>query len=261
MKIARFSHAGSIAFGILDDDGEVVVLTGDPMFAGYNPTGQRIPLVDVALLAPVIPRSKVVGLAGDFYPDAAEQAAATGERSEPKLFLKPNTTVVGPNDAIVLPALSEDVRVEGELAIVIGRIAKNLSEADAAGAIFGYTIANDVTAVDVQELDGRSTRAKSFDSFCPLGPIIDTEFDPTMARITAKVNDDEFENGELSLLSFSMARIVSYVSHAFTLLPGDVILTGSPSPAQEVTAGDTVSIEIPGLGVLSNPVRRAPTAD
>ena len=257
MKIARFSHAGSIAFGILDDDGEVVVLTGDPMFAGYNPTGQRIPLVDVALLAPVIPRSKVVGLAGDFYPDAAEQAAATGERSEPKLFLKPNTTVVGPNDAIVLPALSEDVRVEGELAIVIGRIAKNVSLTDAPGAIFGYTIANDVTAADLQERAGQAARSKSFDSFCPLGPVIDTEFDPDNTHIQGRVGETGFVDSDLSLLAFSMAEIVSFVSHAFTLLPGDVILTGSPSAAAPVTDGDIARIEIAGLGVLTNPVRRA----
>ena len=257
MKIARFSHAGTIAFGIIDDD-ELVVLTGDPMFAGYNPTGQRLPLVDVALLAPVIPRSKVVGLAGAYFADAVEKAAAQdGGAVEPRFFLKPNTTVVGPNDPIVLPAQSDDVRVEGELAIVIGRVAKNLSVADAAGAIFGYTIANDITAVDVQALEGDGARAKSFDSFCPLGPVIDTEFDPESAHINGRVNDTVFENSDVSLLAFSMAEIVASVSSAFTLLPGDVILTGSPSAAQRVTHGDSVSIEIPGLGVLTNPVRSA----
>jgi len=256
VKIARFSHAGTIAFGIIDDD-ELVVLTGDPMFAGYNPTGQRLPLVDVALLAPVIPRSKVIGLAGAYFADAAEKAAAPAESAEPRFFLKPNTSVVGPNDPIVLPAASDDVRVEGELAIVIGRVAKNLSVADAPGAIFGYTIANDVTAVDLSEATGHGARAKGFDSFCPLGPVIDTEFDPTDARVLGRVNDTEFQNGEVSLLAFSMAQIVSFLSHSFTLLPGDVILTGSPSAAKQVSDGDTASIEIPGLGVLTNPVRRA----
>ena len=259
MKIARFSHAGTIAFGIIDDD-ELVVLTGDPMFAGYNPTGQRLPLVDVALLAPVIPRSKIVGLAGAYFADAAEKAAAEaapGESAEPRFFLKPNTTVVGPNDPIVLPAASDDVRVEGELAIVIGRVAKNLSVADATGAIFGYTIANDVTAVDLSEAHGHGARAKGFDSFCPLGPVIDTEFDPETAHINGRVNDTVFENNDVSLLALSMAEIVASVSSAFTLLPGDVILTGSPSAAQRVTHGDSVSIEIPGLGVLTNPVRSA----
>ena len=256
MKIARFSHAGTIAFGIIDDD-ELVVLTGDPMFAGYNPTGQRLPLVDVALLAPVIPRSKVIGLAGAYFADAAEKAAAPAESAEPRFFLKPNTSVVGPNDPIVLPAASDDVRVEGELAIVIGRVAKNLSVADAPGAIFGYTIANDVTAVDLSEATGHGARAKGFDSFCPLGPVIDTEFDPTDARVLGRVNDTEFQNGEVSLLAFSMAEIVSFLSHSFTLLPGDVILTGSSSAAARVSDGDIASIEIPGLGVLTNPVRRA----
>jgi 2-keto-4-pentenoate hydratase/2-oxohepta-3-ene-1,7-dioic acid hydratase in catechol pathway len=260
VKIARYSHAGTIAFGIVDDD-ELVVLTGDPMFAGYNPTGARLPLVDVALLAPVIPRSKVVGLAGAYFADAAEKAAALaapGGVAAPRFFLKPNTSVVGPNDPIVLPAQSDDVRVEGELAIVIGRITKNVSVMDAPGAIFGYTIANDVTAIDVLEQDGQLARAKSFDSFCPLGPVIDTEFDPDAARITGRVNGTEFGSGDVSLLAHSMAEIVSYVSHAFTLLPGDVILTGSPSPASPVTDGDTASVEISGLGVLTNPVRDAP---
>jgi 2-keto-4-pentenoate hydratase/2-oxohepta-3-ene-1,7-dioic acid hydratase in catechol pathway len=259
MKIARYSHAGTIAFGIIDDD-ELVVLTGDPMFAGYNPPGERLPLVDVALLAPVIPRSKVVGLAGSYFADAAEKAAAlaaSGGLAEPSFFLKPNTTVVGPNDPIVVPAQSDDVRVEGELAIVIGRVAKNLSVADAPAAIFGYTIANDVTAVDVLEQDGQMARAKSFDSFCPLGPVIDTEFDPETARISGRVNDSEFGTGDVALLGHSMAEIVSAVSHAFTLLPGDVILTGSPSSAHRVTHGDSASIEISGLGVLTNPVRNA----
>jgi 2-keto-4-pentenoate hydratase/2-oxohepta-3-ene-1,7-dioic acid hydratase in catechol pathway len=257
MKIARFSHGGTIAFGIVDDD-ELVVLSGDPMFAGYNPTGQRLPLVDVALLAPVIPRSKVVGLTGAFYADAAARDAAENAGTTPELnfFLKPNTSVVGPNDPIVLPEASQDVRVEGELAIVIGGIAKNLSVADASGAIFGYTIANDVTAVDLLERDGHMARAKSFDSFCPLGPVIDTEFDVEQARITGRVNDGEFVDSDLSLLAWSMAEIVSGVSHVFTLLPGDVILTGSPSPARQVTDGDTASIEISGLGVLTNSVRR-----
>jgi 2-keto-4-pentenoate hydratase/2-oxohepta-3-ene-1,7-dioic acid hydratase in catechol pathway len=256
VKIARYSHAGTIAFGIVDDD-ELVVLAGDPMFAGYNPTGARLPLVDVALLAPVIPRSKVVGLAGAYFSDAAEKAAAlaAGGPAEPRFFLKPNTSVVGPNDPIVLPAQSDDVRVEGELAIVIGRIAKNVSVADAPGAIFGYTIANDVTAVDVLQQDGQMARAKSFDSFCPLGPVIDTEFDPDNAHIVGRVNGTEFGSGDVSLLAHTMAEIVSYVSHAFTLLPGDVILTGSPSPASPVTDGDSASVEISGLGVLTNPVR------
>ncbi|MET1019392.1 MAG: fumarylacetoacetate hydrolase family protein [Microterricola sp.] len=258
MKIARFSHAGTIAFGIVDDD-ELVVLTGDPMFAGYNPTGQRLPLVDVALLAPVIPRSKVVGLGGAFYPDAAAQEAAENAGTPPELsfFLKPNTSVVGPNDPIVLPAQSTDVRVEGELAIVIGRIAKNVSLADAPRAIFGYTIANDVTAADLQEQAGQAARSKSFDSFCPLGPVIDTEFDPESAHIQGRVGETEFVSSDLSLLAFSMAEIVSFVSHSFTLLPGDVILTGSPSAAAPVAHGDIASIEIVGLGVLTNPVRAA----
>ncbi|MBC7443142.1 MAG: fumarylacetoacetate hydrolase family protein [Ramlibacter sp.] len=254
MKIARFSHDGLISFGIIDDD-ELVVLKGDPMFAGYDPTGQRVPVRDVKLLAPVIPRSKVVGMAWSYFADADEQSTAVV--SEPRFFLKPNTAVVGPGDPIVLPAASQDVRVEGELAIVIGKITKNVSVLDAEDAIFGYTVANDVTAVDLRERDGHLTRAKSFDSFCPLGPVIDTEFDWTGLSIESRINGETFQAGTAELLKHTVAEMISFVSGVFTLLPGDVILTGAPGRARAVADGDTVQIEIPGIGVLSNPVRRA----
>jgi 2-keto-4-pentenoate hydratase/2-oxohepta-3-ene-1,7-dioic acid hydratase in catechol pathway len=254
MKIARFSHEGMISFGIIDDD-ELVVLKGDPMFAGYDPTGQRVELRDVKLLAPVIPRSKLVGMAYSYFASADEKAAAVP--TEPLFFLKPNTAVVGPGDPIVLPAQSQDVRVEGELALVIGKIAKNVSVEDAEGVIFGYTIANDVTARDLRERDGHLTRAKSFDSFCPLGPVIDTEFDWTGLSIESRINGDTFQEGNATLLKHTVAETVSFLSSVFTLLPGDVILTGAPDRSGSVVDGDSVQIEIPGIGVLTNPVRRA----
>ena len=254
MKIARFSVDGLIAFGIIDDD-EIVVLKGDPMFAGYDTTGQRVALRDVKLLAPVIPRSKIVGMAWSYFADEAERASA--EPGEPKFFLKPNTSVVGPGDAIVLPVSSGDVHVEGELAIVIGKIARNVSVADAEDAIFGYTIANDVTARDLAERDGHLTRAKSFDSFCPLGPVIDTEYDWTAFSVESRINGTVFQKGSASLLKHTVAEMVSFVSSVFTLLPGDVILTGAPDRSASVVHGDAVQIEIPGIGVLSNPVHRA----
>jgi 2-keto-4-pentenoate hydratase/2-oxohepta-3-ene-1,7-dioic acid hydratase in catechol pathway len=254
VKIARFSVDGLIAFGIIDDD-EIVVLKGDPMFAGYDTTGQRVALRDVKLLAPVIPRSKIVGMAWSYFADEAAQAAA--EPTEPKFFLKPNTSVVGPGDAIVLPVSSGDVHVEGELAIVIGKIARNVSVADAEDAIFGYTIANDVTARDLQERDGHLTRAKSFDSFCPLGPVIDTEYDWTAFSVESRINGEVFQKGTATLLKHTVAEMVSFVSSVFTLLPGDVILTGAPDRSASVVHGDAVQIEIPGIGVLSNPVHRA----
>ncbi|MCY7287045.1 MAG: fumarylacetoacetate hydrolase family protein [Cryobacterium sp.] len=256
MKIARFSAEGLIAFGIIDDD-EIVVLKGDPMFAGYDTTGQRLALRDVKLLAPVIPRSKIVGMAWSYFADAAERSAATtGSLGEPRFFLKPNTCVVGPGDPITLPASSENVHVEGELAIVIGKITKNVSVADAEDSIWGYTVANDVTARDLQERDGHLTRAKSFDSFCPLGPVIDTDYDWTTLTIESRINGEVFQNGNATLLKHTIAEMISFVSSVFTLLPGDVILTGAPDRSAPVVDGDAVQVEIAGIGVLANPVRR-----
>ena len=253
MKIARFSQEGLISFGIIDDD-EIVVLKGDPMFAGYDPTGQRVALRDVKLLAPVIPRSKIVGMAWSFFADAAEQAAAGP--GEPRFFLKPNTSVVGPGDPVMLPASSHDVHVEGELAIVIGKITRNVSVADAEESIWGYTVANDVTARDLQERDGHLTRAKSFDTFCPLGPVIDTEYDWTALNIESRINGEVFQKGNATLLKHTVAEMISFLSGVFTLLPGDVILTGAPDRSASVADGDAVQVEIAGIGVLANPVRR-----
>ena len=254
MKIARFSRGETIAFGIVDDD-DLVVLKGDPMFAGYEPTGERVALHDARLLVPVIPRSKIVGVADADFRTEAEQAAATP--SEPVLFLKPNTTVVGPGDPIVLPAGVNDVRAEGVLGIVIGTIAKNVTVDQAAGVILGYTVGIDVTAHELQERDGQMARAKGFDSFCPLGPVIDTDFDAVASVIRGQVNADEVQSDDLALMRHSIAELVSFVSSVFTMLPGDVILTGSSGGSHAITDGDTVLVEIPGIGTLSNPVRRA----
>ncbi|MDH6236399.1 fumarylacetoacetate hydrolase family protein [Cryobacterium sp. CG_9.6] len=246
MKIARFSHDGSIAFGIVDDD-ELVVLTGDPMFAGYDTTGDRVELVDVKLLAPVIPRSKVIVL-----------REGTGlEGARPSFILKPNTAVVGPGDPIVIPAQSSDVTVTGALGIIIGTFAKNVSIADAAGVIFGYTVAADVTARDLELQPDQAATASAFDSFSPLGPIIDTEYDPSTAVIHGRINDGQFQNSSAAVMEHSVAEIVSFASSIFTLLPGDVILTGVPGSSGTIEAGDAVQIEIPGIGVLVNSVRAA----
>ncbi len=254
MKIARFSHDGVIAFGIVDDD-ELVVLKGDPMFAGFDPTGERVALHDAKLLAPVIPRSKVVAVGKNYRDHAAEMGGAAPEA--PLLFLKPNTAVVGPNEPIVLPPQSSQVEHEGELAIIIGRIAKNVSAADAASYVFGYTAANDVTARDLQHADGQWARAKGFDTFCPLGPVIETEFDFADATVRTRVNGEVKQSGLLSDMVHNVSAIVEYASSVWTLLPGDVILTGTPAGVGPLRDGDTVQVEISGIGVLSNPVRRA----
>lgn len=253
MRIVRFSHQDAIRYGIVDGS-DLVVLAGDPMFAGYDTTGDRVPLADVALLAPVIPRSKVVAIARNYRDHASELGNEVS--AEPMLFLKPNTSVIGPGDAIVLPPQSQRVDHEGELAVVIGKIAKNVPASRADEYVFGYTIANDVTARDLQRSDGQWSRAKGFDTFCPLGPAIETEFDPAGdAVITTRVDGEVRQQGPVTDMVHTAADIIAYASAAFTLLPGDVILTGTRAGVGPITAGQTVEVEITGLGVLRNPVR------
>lgn len=252
MKIARFSAGGDPRFGIIDGD-ELVVLKGDPMFSGFDTTEERVPLAAVKLLAPVIPRSKVVAVGKNYRDHAAEMGGEAPP--EPLLFLKPNTSVIGPGDTIVRPVQSNQVDFEGELAVVIGSIAKNVAEADAASVVFGYTIANDVTARDLQKSDGQWSRAKGFDTFCPLGPVIETEFEPAGQSIGTRVNGVVAQAGSLDDMVHSVASIIAYASSVFTLLPGDVILTGTPAGVGPIVAGDIVEISVSGIGTLSNPVR------
>lgn len=257
MKIARFSHDDAILFGIVDDT-DLVVLSGDPLFAGYEPTGDRVPIADAVILAPVIPRSKIVCVGKNYHDHAAEMGGEAPE--EPLLFLKPNTSVIGPGDAIVRPAISEQTDYEGELAVVIGKVAKNVGQADALDHVLGYTIANDVTARDLQRKDGQWARAKGFDTFCPLGPTISTDFDPAEATIETRVNGEVRQKAPLSDMIHSVEAIIEHASAVFTLLPGDVILTGTPAGVGEFGAGDTVEVEITGLGILRNTVRDAARA-
>lgn len=263
MKVARFQIDGEIAFGVLDhaEHGsgvELVELSGDPMVAGYDTTGRRFKLEDAQLLAPVIPRSKIVCVGKNYADHVAEMQGVTGidggAPEEPLLFLKPNTSIIGPDDAIVRPAISNRVEHEGELALVIGAVAKDVSEDDALKYVFGFTCANDVTARDLQIKDGQWARGKGFDTFCPLGPIIETDPDLTDVRVVTRVNGEVRQDGRTSQLIHSLARIVSYASQAFTLLPGDVILTGTPAGVGLLEAGDTVEVEIEGIGILRNRV-------
>jgi 2-keto-4-pentenoate hydratase/2-oxohepta-3-ene-1,7-dioic acid hydratase in catechol pathway len=254
MRIARFSHQDAIRYGIVDGT-ELVALAGDPMFAGFETTGERIPLGDIALLAPVIPRSKVVCVGKNYHDHAAEMGGEAP--TEPLLFLKPNTAVIGPGDAIVRPPQSERTDFEGELAAVIGKITKNVPAERALDHVFGYTIANDVTARDLQRSDGQWSRAKGFDTFCPLGPAIETEFDLASARLTTRLNGEVRQDAPLTDMIHSVADIIAYASAAFTLLPGDVILTGTPAGVGPFQAGDDIEVEITGLGILRNTARNA----
>ncbi|MGL3199840.1 MULTISPECIES: fumarylacetoacetate hydrolase family protein [Curtobacterium] len=252
MKIARFSSKGEDPrYGILDER-DLVVLAGDPMYQGFETTGERVPLTEAKLLAPVIPRSKVIGVGLNY----AEHASEMDERSsdDPVVFLKPNTTVIGPDDPIRLPAGVGRVDHEGELAIVIGSLAKNVRREDFASVILGYTIANDVTARDLQARDGQWTRAKGFDTFCPLGPAIETEIDPSDIRLETRVDGELRQAASTSEMIHDIPTLIEFVSSIWTLLPGDVILTGTPAGVGEIRDGEVVEVTISGLGSLKNPV-------
>lgn len=253
VKIARFSHDQAIRYGIIDD-GDLVVLDGDPLYSGFEPTGERVPLADATLLAPVIPRSKVVAVGKNYRDHAAEMGGEAP--AEPLLFLKPNTSVIGPGDSVIFPKQSERIDFEGELAIVIGGVAKNVSADRADEVIFGYTIANDVTARDLQEADGQWARAKGFDTFCPLGPYIETEFSFDGATIETRVDGEVRQHAPLSDMVHSIGAIVEYASAVWTLLPGDVILTGTPAGVGPFTDGQVVEVEVSGIGILRNTGRR-----
>jgi 2-keto-4-pentenoate hydratase/2-oxohepta-3-ene-1,7-dioic acid hydratase in catechol pathway len=250
MKIARFSNGADPRYGIVDGP-ELVVLKGHPLANGYDTTGERIPLKEVKLLAPTIP-SKIVCIGKNF----ADHAAEIGEEptEEPLIFFKPSSSIVGHGDPIVLPAQSNQVELEAELTVVIGKIAKNVSEAEALDYAWGFTIANDVTARDLQFRDGQWARSKAFDSFCPLGPWIETEFTPDGQVIESRINGDERQSVSISEMVHKIPLIISYVSKNMTLLPGDIILTGSPAGISQIRKGDMVECEVEGIGTLANPV-------
>ena len=226
MRIVRFSPGPDAnlgtdpLFGVLEDGGLIHVITGDPIYSGIQKTAATIALNKVRLLAPVIPRSKVVCIGKNYADHAAEMGGVVPE--EPIIFLKPNTSVIGPNDTIVWPDMSERVDHESELAIVIGRLCKDVPVERVNDVIFGYTIANDVTARDLQKKDGQWTRAKGFDTFCPLGPWIDTDFIPGTQKITASVNGEIKQSAQLSDMMFKVPEIINFVSRVMTLLPADV---------------------------------------
>ena len=250
MKVARFSNGAEPRYGIVDGP-ELVVLKGHPLVAGYQTTGERIPLKEVKLLAPTIP-SKIVCIGKNF----ADHAAEIGEEvtAEPLIFFKPSSAIVGHGDAIVIPPQSKQVELEAELCLVIGKLAKNVSEEKALEYLWGVTIANDVTARDLQFGDGQWARSKGFDSFCPLGPWVETEFSPDGQVIESRINGEVRQNVAITEMVHNIPSIISYVSKNMSLLPGDIILTGSPAGISVINSGDLIECEIEGIGILSNPV-------
>ena len=236
-------------YGVITGD-KIELITGLPWPDISDPVA-ALNLADVKILAPVIP-SKVVCV-GKNYADHAKEMG--GEvPAEPVIFIKPNTTVIGEGDYIVLPPQSVNVHHEAELAIVIGALAKNVEVDRADEVIFGYTCANDVTARDLQNSDGQWTRSKSFDTFCPLGPWIETDLDPQDLAISCLVNGELRQDGNTSDLVRSAREMVSWISHMMTLLPGDVILTGTPAGVSQIVNGDSVAVTIADIGTLTNPV-------
>lgn len=258
MRIVRFtppqgSKLGSDPhFGVMENEKTIRAIASDPLYAGIFKEDETFLLEDVRLLAPVIPRSKVVCVGKNYADHAAEMGGEVPE--EPIIFIKPNTSVIGPNDIIQWPSSSERIDHEAELAVVISKICKEVPREKAKDVIFGYTVANDVTARDLQKKDGQWSRAKGFDTFCPIGPWIDTEFVPGSQLVTATVDGELKQSAPLSDMVFDVPFIIEFVTKVMTLLPGDVILTGTPSGIGPMNAGGEVEVAVEGLGSLKNKV-------
>lgn len=252
MRIARFTTGDDPAYGLVDGEGKKIAeITGDPLYTKIELTGTTHLVEEVRLLAPVIPRSKVIGIGRNYADHAAEMGSEVP--AEPMMFLIPNTAVVGPGDPVVIPPLTSEVSYEGELAVVIGRMCKDIEPEEVTKVIFGYTCANDVTARDLQRGDGQWARAKGMDTFCPLGPWIETDLDPSGLSLVTRLDGETVQDGTTADLVHGISALVSYASRAFTLLPGDVILTGTPAGVGRVVAGQRVEVEIEDIGVLANP--------
>jgi len=262
MRVVRFTPQPDAGlgtdplFGILEEDNQISIISGDPIYHGIQKTAAKIELTKVRLLAPVIPRSKIVCVGKNYADHAAEMGSEVP--AEPIIFLKPNTSVIGPGDTIVWPAMAPSIDYEAELAIVIGRVCKEVPKERVKDVIFGYTMANDVTSRELQKRDGQWMRAKSFDTFCPIGPWIETEFVPGTQRISLTVNGETKQDASISQMIFSVEEIVAFVTQVMTLLPGDVIITGTPAGIGPLPEKSTVAISIEGLGQLTNRVSARP---
>jgi 2-keto-4-pentenoate hydratase/2-oxohepta-3-ene-1,7-dioic acid hydratase in catechol pathway len=273
VRIARFAKGDGVAYGVVegesggsDQPGDqttdlrltIAELHGHPFGVdpgGVRLTGRRYPLAEVRLLAPVLP-SKVVAAGRNYAAHVREMdGEQQAEPSEPVLFLKPSTSVTGPGDAIRYPVkLTDRVDFEGELAVIIGRLCRSVPRERADEVIFGYTCANDVTARDLQARDGQWTRAKGFDTFCPLGPWMETGTDPADLQLTTTVNGAVRQQARTSELLWDVPNLIAHVSQVMTLLPGDVVLTGTPAGVGPLAAGDQVSVTIESIGTLTNRV-------
>ncbi|MGD8150417.1 fumarylacetoacetate hydrolase family protein [Ornithinimicrobium sp. Y1694] len=252
MRICRFITGDDPRFGLVDGAGEKIAeISGDPLYTRIELTGATHLVEDVRLLAPVIPRSKVIGIGRNYADHAKEMGNEVPE--EPLMFLIPNTSVCGPGDPVVIPDFVTEVSYEAELAVVIGRMCKDVAPEDARSVIFGYTVANDVTARDLQRGDGQWARAKGMDTFTPVGPWVETDLDIADLRITSSVDGEPRQDGTTADMVHGVAELIAHASRAFTLLPGDLILTGTPAGVGEIVAGQRCEVAVEGIGSMSNP--------
>ena len=252
MKIVRCKTKKSFSYGVLE--GETIhLLEGEP-YLRQNRTGEELFRNDVVLLAPCEP-SKIVAIGINYAPHAQELDFDIPP--VPLIFLKPPSAVIGPEEAILLPPMSAQVDYEGELAVVIGKRTKDINEEKALDAVFGYSCINDVTARDLQKNDIQFTRSKSFDTFAPLGPSIETELDPLRVQVKSYVNGEMRQSANTSTMIRSVPELISFISRIMTLMPGDVIATGTPAGVGQLQGGDRVSVEIDEIGILSNVVHSA----
>ncbi|MGR8008045.1 fumarylacetoacetate hydrolase family protein [Streptomyces hypolithicus] len=264
MRIARFSIDGNVAFGAVSasagdggrDDLVLDIIKGIP-YADFELSGVKVPLSKVRLLSPVLP-SKVVAIGRNYAEHAAELGNAVvddqGRPEAPIAFFKPSTSVAGPGDGIAYPSFSSELHHEAELAVVIGRMCREVPRERVKDVILGYTCANDVTARDVQRREKQWARAKGFDTSCPLGPWVETDVDPGDLTIQCTVNGEQRQLGRTSDMIHSVEDLVVHISEAMTLLPGDVILTGTPAGVGPLNVGDEVAVTIEGIGTLTNKV-------
>jgi 2-keto-4-pentenoate hydratase/2-oxohepta-3-ene-1,7-dioic acid hydratase in catechol pathway len=248
MRVVRVFTGEDVRYGLAD--GTSVTLISDEPFAAWE-TEDVIALAGARLMPPAMP-TKIVCVGVNYRSHAVEMGLEIP--SEPLIFLKPPTSMNAPTGEIHIPEMAQRVDFEGELAVVMGRRTHKVSEDDALSCVLGYTCANDVTARDLQARDGQWTRAKGFDGFCPLGPWVETDVDPADLLIETYVNGERKQSGRTSDMIFSVPRLISFISHVMTLLPGDVVLTGTPSGIGQLHAGDAVEVRIEGVGSLTNRV-------
>ncbi|TVL94307.1 fumarylacetoacetate hydrolase family protein [Streptomyces sp. SAJ15] len=249
MRIARFSIDGNVAYGVVE--GETLdIIKGIP-YGDFERSGTKIPLDKVRLLSPVLP-NKIVAIGRNYAEHAAELGHEVPE--VPVAFFKPSTAVVGPGDPIVYPSFSSEVHHEAELAVVIGRMCREVPRERVKDVILGYTCANDVTARDVQRREAQWARAKGFDTSCPLGPWVETDLDPRDLTVMCTVNGEQRQLGRTGEMVRTVEDLIVHITEAMTLLPGDVILTGTPAGVGPLNVGDEVAVTIEGIGTLTNKV-------